>query len=114
MAEIDESTVRRVAELARLELEEDEVERLVEELGSILSHFEQLEEVELEEGEELERDGPPVTRADAPGTDPLAFGPGEMAPDWRGGYFVVPRLPGLGDPGDREAEDPGGPEGEAG
>lgn len=114
MAEIDESTVRRVAELARLELDEDEVERLVEELGSILGHFEQLEEVDLEEGEEVEPDGPPATRADAPGTDPLAFGPGQMAPDWRGGYFVVPRLPGLGGPGDRGAEDGAAPEGDAG
>lgn len=101
MAEIDESTVRRVAELARLELEEDEVERLVQEMGSILGHFERLEEVDLEE-EGPDREGPPVTRADAPGSDALALDPEELAPDWRGGYFVVPRLPGLGGSGGQE------------
>lgn len=112
MAEIDEQTVRRVAELARLELGDDEVARLAGELEAILGHFEQLEDVDLEAAEERADDEDrSAIRADAPGTEPLAFGPDEMAPDWRGGHFVVPRLPGLGGTGDG-GTDAGGDEGE--
>jgi len=37
----------------------------------------------------------PRLRDDEVSSDPLAFGPFELAPEWRDGFFVVPRLPAL-------------------
>jgi aspartyl-tRNA(Asn)/glutamyl-tRNA(Gln) amidotransferase subunit C len=98
-SEIDATKVREVARLARLELDPDEVARLVEEMSSILSHFDALDTLRIEtEGRAPRgRDLDARTRADAPGSDPLASGPEALAPDWRDGYFVVPRLPALGE-----------------
>lgn len=98
-SEIDASKVREVARLARLELDSGEAARLAEEMSSILSHFDALDRLRIEadgmapRGRELDA----RTRADAPGSDPLTSGPGALAPDWRDGYFVVPRLPALGE-----------------
>ena len=46
---LDSATVRRIARLARLRLEEAELERLEGELGSILAWVEQLDEVDVSE-----------------------------------------------------------------
>ncbi len=46
---LDPATVRRIARLARLRLEEAELERLEGELGSILAWVEQLDEVDVSE-----------------------------------------------------------------
>ncbi len=112
MTPVDEDEVRRVARLARLELEEDEVARLAEELGRILDHVDALEDVELDDLREPERpagsdgeppdpaaDAPPAFRPDVPSPDPMAAGPERAAPDWRDGFFVVPRLPAMEGPG---------------
>lgn len=99
-SEIDATKVLEVARLARLELNPDEAARLAEEMSSILSHFDALDRLRIEtEGEEGPRGSEldARTRADAPGSDPLACGPEALAPDWRDGYFVVPRLPALGE-----------------
>lgn len=98
MATVDADEVRHVARLARLELEEDEVERLADELARILEHFESLRELELEDLPGPDGDGSAL-RPDVPGPDPMAAGPGREAPDWRDGFFVVPRLPGMEGPG---------------
>jgi len=45
---LDPATVRRIAKLARLHLEEDEVPRLQNELNAILGWIEQLNEVDVE------------------------------------------------------------------
>ena len=44
---LDPATVRRIARLARLRLEEPEVERLQQELGGIIAWVEQLGEVDV-------------------------------------------------------------------
>ncbi|HUC18760.1 MAG TPA: Asp-tRNA(Asn)/Glu-tRNA(Gln) amidotransferase subunit GatC [Acetobacteraceae bacterium] len=46
---LDPATVRRIARLARLRLEEKELERLEGELGTILAWVEQLNEVDVSE-----------------------------------------------------------------
>lgn len=95
---IDPATVRRMAELARLELGEDEVRRYAGELGEILDHFEVLAELDLEgEGVPEDRGLPTRLRPDVPGSDELAREPREMAPAWRGGFFEVPRLDAMRD-----------------
>jgi aspartyl-tRNA(Asn)/glutamyl-tRNA(Gln) amidotransferase subunit C len=45
---VDKDTVRRIARLARLALEEDRVEPMVQELNGILAWVEQLKEVDVE------------------------------------------------------------------
>lgn len=44
---INESRVRTLARLARLELPDDEIRKLTGDLGKILAHVKQLEEVDL-------------------------------------------------------------------
>ena len=45
---VDKDTVRRIAKLARIALEEERVEPMVNELNGILRWVEQLEEVQVE------------------------------------------------------------------
>ena len=110
MSEIDREQVRHVARLARLELSGEEVDRLSDELGRVLSRFRELEEAEVEgtghgTGEESAGESADVEaggdgsglRPDEPDADPLARGPGELAPEWEDGFFLVPRLRALGD-----------------
>ena len=110
MSEIDREQVRHVARLARLQLSEEEVDRLSDELERVLSRFRELEEAEVDgtghgtgeepagasPGVEPETDGSGL-RPDEPDADPLARGPGELAPEWKDGFFLVPRLRALGD-----------------
>lgn len=109
MSEIDPEQVRHVARLARLELSDEEVDRLSEELGRVLSRFRELEEAEEDgggdgTGEDPAADAPgaepeaggPGLRPDRPDADTLARGPGELAPEWEDGFFLVPRLRALG------------------
>lgn len=99
--------VRRIARLARLGLMEPEVERLAGEMGRVLAHFEELEEAGAGEAAAIqERELASRTRPDAPGADALLLPPGALAPAWREGFFVVPRLPGLED-ARRSAPGPG-------
>jgi len=45
---VDKQTVRRIARLARLKLDEERVEPMMEELNGILAWVEQLKEVDVE------------------------------------------------------------------
>jgi aspartyl-tRNA(Asn)/glutamyl-tRNA(Gln) amidotransferase subunit C len=88
--------VRRIAELARLQPGEEDVERLTGELNAILGHMDALAEADTSG---VEGGGEPLPAAfrdpDAP-PDPLTEGgPGAAAPEWREGFFLVPRLPAL-------------------
>ncbi len=89
---IDE--VRRVADLARLELSEQELERYSKQLNQILGHVERLRQVDTKE---VETDlGAPAFEPDLrpdvllPCLDPLEAL--ANAPDAAHGYFKVPRV----------------------
>ena len=91
-AVIDRDQVLHVAKLARLELSEDEVERMATELSGILEHVDRISELDLEGVEptshvvELEN----VLRADEPAP---SLEPGAAlanAPDPADGAFRVP------------------------
>ena len=101
---IKRSDVEKVAALARLELGDDEFEALTRDCQSILEYFEAIREVDVEGATPagaLEHPAP--TRDDRVEHDPLERPPAEMAPDWREGFFVLPRLPALdGDTADGE------------
>lgn len=89
--------VERIAKLAKLELSPDEVTEMSATLSSILGHMEALGRVNLQEAPALAAvvEGPAPLRGDEPGADALRREPPEIAPDWRDGFFVVPRLAAL-------------------
>ena len=91
---------RRIATLAHLELDDRELDRMRGELNRILEHVVALEGLELTDLSDIgmSTEGvSPVRSPEADEPDELARGPGETAPDWRDGFFVVPALPGLSD-----------------
>ena len=91
---VDKDTVRRAAHLARIAVEEDELEPMTEKLNGILGWIEQLNEVDIEGVEpmtsvtpmRLKRRGDQVTDGDRQ-DDILA-----NAPDAREGFFAVPKV----------------------
>lgn len=89
---IDRDQVLHVARLARLELDEAEVERMAGELSGILEHVDRISTLELEAIEptshvvELEN----VLRADEPEPSLASERALEQAPDPADGCFRVP------------------------
>lgn len=120
---VDVSEVRRVARLARLSLTDEEVRELAHEMSDVIRHFREIRRREGERRTERPDDGAAgggvpghgtpeearaVLRSDDPDPDPLGLGPEELAPEWREGFLVVPRLAPM-----REAVDGGPGAGEA-
>ena len=96
MAMVDRQEIERIAALARIRLGSDEAAQLADDCRSILDYFESIRELdglEAEPAETLERPAP--SRDDVIDANPLTLAPGDLAPAWRGGYFVLPRLPAL-------------------
>ena len=91
---IDRDTVRKVATLARLELDEASLDRYGKQLGAILDYIDQLKALDVAKVEPLVHAGDfaNVLRDDEPG----ACLPNEEAlrnaPDRTGPYFVVPKI----------------------
>jgi aspartyl-tRNA(Asn)/glutamyl-tRNA(Gln) amidotransferase subunit C len=86
--------VSKIATLARLDLKSDEVERLGDELGTILDYVEQLRELDT-------KDVAPTAHVEAVGTplrddEPRPTLPVEEAlanaPDKKGSAFKVPKI----------------------
>jgi aspartyl-tRNA(Asn)/glutamyl-tRNA(Gln) amidotransferase subunit C len=94
---LDTATVRRIAALARIRLEEEEVARLQGELNSILGWIEQLQEVDTE-GVEPMAGGTPEGIAAMPMREDVVTDGGiaekilANAPDREGPYFAVPKV----------------------
>ncbi|MGH7505373.1 MAG: Asp-tRNA(Asn)/Glu-tRNA(Gln) amidotransferase subunit GatC [Longimicrobiales bacterium] len=91
------AAAQQLARLARLHLEDGEVDRLVTELSSILAHVEELRGAPVDGVEAAggAAEGSARLRADVPGADPLRVAPADLAPAWCDGFFTVPRLPAL-------------------
>ena len=91
---IDKDTARRVAHLARIRVEEDQLDNLASELSGILGIMEQLAEVDVEGVEPMTSVTPmALKRRDDVVTD------GDKqeqvlknAPDSREGFFAVPKV----------------------
>jgi aspartyl-tRNA(Asn)/glutamyl-tRNA(Gln) amidotransferase subunit C len=94
---LTEKEVRYVADLANLRLSEEEIHRLSDDLGQILTHIEQLNELDTKDVAPMaqvlfEEDEIAPLREDVPHTslsnqDALA-----NAPVSGGGYFKVPKV----------------------
>lgn len=93
---IERSDLLRVAELARLKLSEAELERLTRDCRAILEYFGALRELDLRHVEPWGSAGEAAPlREDRVDPDPLHRAPDELAPAWRDGLFVLPRLPAM-------------------
>lgn len=96
---ISREEVLHIAELAEIGVDDADLPSLVEQLDRIVEYVAQLERAPAE-GDLLSFVPGPVQvpwRVDEVRPEPLAIPPGQMAPAWRGGYFVVPRLMGMED-----------------
>ena len=96
---VGRAEVNRIAHLARLALEDDEADRLTDEMNRILEQVERLKIAGAQasasvdpSGLELKSDGA-RTQVDDP--DVLFRSPSMFAPDWAQGFFVVPPPPGV-------------------
>ena len=91
---VDTATVRRVARLARIAVEEDELAPLAGELNGILGWVEQLAEVDVEGVEPMTSVTPmrlkrrPDEVTDGNRRDDVLMN----APDARGGFYTVPKV----------------------
>lgn len=91
---VDADTVRKVAKLARIAVEDHEVEPLAKELSGILDWVEQLQEVDVE-GVEPMTSAVPMRlkrRADAVTDGNRRDDILANAPDAREGFFAVPKV----------------------
>jgi aspartyl-tRNA(Asn)/glutamyl-tRNA(Gln) amidotransferase subunit C len=86
--------VLAVAALARLRLTDQEATLFTTQLADILEHVEELQAATAaaSEPEPDESDRRAPLRLDQPPADALERPPSEIAPDWRDGFFTVPRL----------------------
>ncbi len=101
--DVDREDVRRIAELARLDLDAAEIELFTAQLRSILTHVEHLGTAAAEDAPDTERSGPAAPpRSDEPGADPLQGPPAAFAVAWLDGFFTIPRLAAM-DQGDDES-----------
>jgi aspartyl-tRNA(Asn)/glutamyl-tRNA(Gln) amidotransferase subunit C len=94
MARIDRAEVGRIADLARLELSDDEAERMAAELEAILAYVEALRELDTDEVEPTAHPIPMATplrddRAEAPLAPERALA---NAPERDDFAFAVPKV----------------------
>jgi aspartyl-tRNA(Asn)/glutamyl-tRNA(Gln) amidotransferase subunit C len=111
---VQNDDVRRIAELARLRLDDAEIEKFTVQLNSILAHMDALAELDAEAAQAEAQAGPEAgapLRSEAVRPDALHRAPADLATGWRDGFFVVPRLAAQdrlaegGDAADVEAAD---------
>lgn len=91
---VDQATVRRIAHLARIAVEDDEVERLGQELNAILAFVEELSSVDVEGVEPLTSVLPMQMkkRQDVVTDGGVAEDILANAPEREDHYFVVPKV----------------------
>ena len=91
---ITRQEVEHLARLAELQVPEEDMAALAAQVSRILEYVGQLTEVGPDEAAPPYVAGPPAVslREDEVRPEPLARSPGELAPDFRAGLFVVPRL----------------------
>jgi aspartyl-tRNA(Asn)/glutamyl-tRNA(Gln) amidotransferase subunit C len=90
---IRQDEVLHVAKLAELAVPDSELPRLVEQLNRIVDYVAQLDQVPADRMAEPFLPGPSAVRLrdDVEGAVPLTRSPEELAPEFREGFFLVPR-----------------------
>ena len=97
---IGRDEVLHVARLAELAVREEELDRLVEQLNRIVDYVAQLDRVPADPMAEPFQPGPAAAalREDVPDPAPLARPPAAIAPEFRDGFFLVPRHGAMEEP----------------
>lgn len=91
---IGRDEVLRVAKLAELDVPAHDLDALVAQIGRIVDYVAQLNNVPASESAAPFQAGPShvTLREDVPGSVPLVRGVETIAPEFRDGLFLVPRL----------------------
>jgi aspartyl-tRNA(Asn)/glutamyl-tRNA(Gln) amidotransferase subunit C len=86
--------VLKIARLAELEVSEEALPLLAEQMSRILDYVRQIDTVPASEGLRPFVPGPDAVRfrPDEVKPWPLAFGPEKLAPAFKDGFFLVPKL----------------------
>lgn len=86
--------VKKIARLAELDVDEEALPLLAEQMSRILEYVAQINALPASEGMKPFVPGPDALRfrADEVRPWPLAFGPDKLAPAFKDGFFVVPKL----------------------
>jgi len=86
--------VLKIAQLAELEVSPETLSVLAEQMSRILEYGAQINSVPASEGVKPFVPGPDAVRfrADEVKPAPLAFGPAKLAPAFKDGFFLVPKL----------------------
>jgi aspartyl-tRNA(Asn)/glutamyl-tRNA(Gln) amidotransferase subunit C len=92
---IERSQLEKIAELARLELSEEEATRLTRDCQAILEYFEAIRQIDPDADAAESAERSTALRQDRVDCDPLEGPLSDLAPLWRDGYFVLPRLPAM-------------------
>ncbi len=90
---IGRDDVIHVAKLAELAVKDEDLTRLVDQLNRIVDYVAQLDQAPADGASDLFLPGPDhvALRQDVPGSVPLARPPADFAPEFRDGFFLVPR-----------------------
>ena len=91
---VSREEVLRIAQLAELDVDEEALAELVDNMSRIIDYVAQLSAVPANGTVKAFVPGPDAIRFRADEVTPahLAFGPAEFAPDFKEGFFVVPKL----------------------
>ena len=86
--------VLKISRLAELDVSEEALPLLAEQMSRILEYVAQINAVPASEGVKPFVPGPDALRfrADEVKPIPLAFGPEALAPAFKDGFFLVPKL----------------------
>ena len=95
---ISREEVERIAHLASLAVDEASIPELTRQISDILQYVAQLDDLEPGDTSVAFRPGPASAPLRADVTTPIrmTFLPREMAPDFERGFYIVPRVGGLG------------------
>lgn len=91
---VTEEEVRRIARLAEMQVDEEQLPELVAQMSRIVDYIAQLAEVPAGEHAKPFIPGPDAVRlrVDVVAPWPLAAAPADFAPAFREGFFLVPKL----------------------
>lgn len=91
--------VRAIAHLAELDVAEEQLAELAGQMSRIVDYIAQLAQVPASEAAKPFTTGPDAIRfrADDVRPWPMAFGAKDLAPAFKSGFFVVPKLDAFGD-----------------
>ncbi|MFI5235935.1 MAG: Asp-tRNA(Asn)/Glu-tRNA(Gln) amidotransferase subunit GatC [Gemmatimonadales bacterium] len=97
---IEEKTIRHIAALAELAVTDQEVTALASQLDRIVAFVAKLEEADVPVDAPEYAVGPAevALREDVVAPEPMTRTPEMLAPDFRNGLYVVPRLGAMEDP----------------